>query len=344
MSDLNLILVACVGAGYFSRFHYDAWERIEGVSVVGACDQDRARAQATGYPAFSGIEAMLEATRPDLLDIITPPPSHMHAIELAIGAGVQTIICQKPFCRSYQEALDATVLAEQAGVTLVIHENFRFQPWYRTMRAMIDNGILGDVCQVTFRLRTGDGQGADAYLGRQPYFRSMPKLLMHETGVHWIDIFRFLLGEPEAVYADIRTLNSVLVGEDAGYFILDFPGGRRALFDGNRLLDHAAANHRTTLGEAAIEGTRGTATLDGSGRVSLRLFGEVAIRTSTPSQNWPGFAGDCVKALNEHVVRSISEGNDLENTAREYLKVIAIENAIYKSAETGKKIWRFDGN
>jgi hypothetical protein len=44
-----------------------------------------------------------------------------------------------------------------------------------------------------FRMRTGDGRGATPYL-QQPYFREMPRLLLYETAVHFLDTFRFLGG------------------------------------------------------------------------------------------------------------------------------------------------------
>jgi D-apiose dehydrogenase len=338
MGAKALISVACAGAGYFAAFHYDAWRRQEKVKLVAACDHDQMRAEATGLPAFADLAKMLETCRPDLLDIILPPPAHRQAITTAIDAGVRVVICQKPFCTSLEEAREMADLAEKTKTTLIIHENFRFQPWYRTMRDIIDNGDLGDVQQFTFRLRTGDGQGADAYLGRQPYFRQMPRLLVHETGVHWIDTFRFMLGEPTAVYADLRRLNPVISGEDAGYFIMDFGADKRALFDGNRLLDHAAENHRTTLGEALIEGTHGTATLDGFGQVAIRSFGATEQRIVLGARAWSGFAGDCVKALNDHVVDAMLAGSRPENLASDYLSVIAIKDAIYTSAEKGVKI------
>jgi predicted dehydrogenase len=334
--------VACLGAGYFARFHYEAWRRIPKVRLVGACDRDREKAKATGLTAFSELDCMLKMARPDLLDIITPPPTHFAAIKLAIEKGVKTIICQKPFCTSLQEARLATEMAEAAGVTVVIHENFRFQPWYRTIRQALDRKLIGDLLQITFRLRTGDGQGPKAYLDRQPYFQEMPKLLIHETGVHWIDTFRFLVGEPEAVYADLRRLNPVIRGEDAGYFIFDYPDGVRALFDGNRLLDHAAENCRTTLGEALVEGTKGTLTLMGDGSVRLRHFGDRMETTLLAAQAWQGFGGDCVKNLISHVVDGILDGKPLENEARDYLKVIAIEQALYDSDRLGTKIREFD--
>jgi D-apiose dehydrogenase len=333
--------VACLGAGYFAQFHYEAWKKIPRVRLVGACDQDREKAKATGLTAFSDLECMLKMARPNLLDIITPPPTHFEALKLAIEKGVKTVICQKPFCESLEQAREATALAEAVGVTVVVHENFRFQPWYRTIRQALDNKLLGDLLQLTFRLRTGDGQGPRAYLDRQPYFQTMPKLLIHETGVHWIDTFRYLLGEPEAVYADLRRLNPVIKGEDAGYFIFDYADGVRAMFDGNRLLDHAAENCRTTLGEALIEGNLGTLNLSGDGSVKLRRFGEQKESVLLAAQEWGGFGGDCVKNLISHVVDGVLDGKPLENQARDYLRVIEIEQAIYDSNRLGQKIREF---
>ena len=78
-----------------------------------------------------------------------------------------------------------------------------------------------------FRLRTGDGWGEDAYLGRQPFFRDYPRLLVYETGVHFIDMFRFLFGEIETVSAHLRRLNPVIKGEDSGQIFLTFDNGVR---------------------------------------------------------------------------------------------------------------------
>jgi len=332
------IRVACLGAGYFSQFHYDAWARIPRVSLVGSANRNIQKAAATGLAAFSNVEAMLEATQPDLLDIITPPETHFAAITAAIDAGVKAIICQKPFCTDLDEAKNAVGLAQDAGIELIVHENFRFQPWYREMRSQIDAGALGDVQQLTFRLRTGDGQGPEAYLDRQPYFQQMPKFLVHETAVHWIDTFRYLLGDITSVYADLRKLNPAIAGEDAGMILMDHASETRACFDGNRHLDHAAENHRRTLGEACLEGTKGVLILTGDGAVHLRRFGEIDTQTILPAQDYPGFAGDCVFALQNHVVSGLLDGTQLENRAADYLRVIEVENAVYRSAQEGRKL------
>lgn len=338
MTGGTRIRVAGAGAGYFSQFHYGSWRRIPEVDLISVCDIQRDKATATGLHSYDNLSAMLTAESPDLLDIILPPDAHAETIRTALSHGVRWMICQKPFCRSLTEAEEIVREAENAGAVIIIHENFRFQPWYRAIKSALMRGDLKTQLQATFRLRPGDGQGPRAYLDRQPYFQTMPRFLVHETAVHWIDTFRFLFGNPVAVYADLRRVNPVIAGEDAGYVIFEFADGMRAVFDGNRSLDHAADNLRRTMGEALIEGTGGALMLDGSGAVSFREFGARRAAQLLPPNAWDGFGGDCVHALQQHVISGLLNGTDLENTGSDYLDVIRIEQAIYKSDAEGRKI------
>ena len=331
------VRVAGVGAGYFSRFHYDSWARIDRALPVGSCDMDLTKAQATGLPAYCDLNVMIREQNPEILDVILPPVAHAATIRTALAAGIKWIICQKPFCQNLAEARAICDEADARGAQIIVHENFRFQPWYRRIKQSLEAGDLGQVQQMTFRLRPGDGQGPDAYMDRQPYFQKMDRFLVHETAVHLVDTFRYLLGNPLSVYADLRRVNLAIAGEDAGYILFDHPGGVRALFDGNRHLDHAADNMRRTMGEALIEGTEGAICLQGDGSVRLRRFGtrqEIELR---PPETSTGFGGDCVHALQTHVVAGVLDGAPLENTARAYLTVLEVEEAIYASAQDGQK-------
>ncbi len=329
--------VACVGAGYFSQFHYNSWSRLARVDLVGSCDHDLALARATGCPAYADVGAMLDETAPDLLDIILPPMAQADVIRSALANGVKWIICQKPFGLDLAEAEALTDAAHQAGATLIIHENFRFQPWYRAIKKSLDAGQIGQVQQISFRFRPGDGQGPDAYLDRQPYFRDMQRFLIHETAVHFIDTFRYLLGDPVAVYADLRRINPCIAGEDAGYVLFEHPNSVRALFDGNRTLDHRADNLRRTMGDALVEGLEGSLLLRGDGSVALRRFGDQSETIICPPDTHEGFGGDCVHALQSHVVSGVLDGEPIESRAESYLTVRRIEEAIYASAATGQK-------
>ena len=256
-----------VGAGYFSQFQYLGWRNMADADCVAIVNRDQAKAHAMavryGIPEVYGdLDAALDAVRPDLVDLITTPPTHRAFVARMIARGIPTI-CQKPFGTSYADALAITELAERARVPLVVHENFRWQPWYREARRLIDAGRLGTLHSVAFRLRPGDGQGPRAYLDRQPYFQQMPRFLVTETAIHLIDTFRFLMGDVAAIYAGLRKINPAIAGEDAGYIVFEFATGAAGLFDGNRLNDHVASNPRRTMGEAWIEGSAGVLRLDG---------------------------------------------------------------------------------
>jgi predicted dehydrogenase len=270
--------------------------------LVGACNRTLAKAEATGLPAFDDLQRMIDVVRPDVLDIILPPAAQPQALRIAMASGIGTIICQKPFCGDLTEARAMVREAEALGTKIIIHENFRFQPWYRAIRRALDQGAIGALHQATFRLRPGDGQGPDAYLARQPAFRTMKRLLVRETGVHLIDTFRYLLGAPLAVYADLRRINPAIAGEDAGFIIFDHENGVRAMFDGNRHLDHAADNHRRTMGEGLFEGDAGALRLLGDGSVQLRRFGMQEQTVILSPDRDEGFGGDCVHAFQSHVV------------------------------------------
>lgn len=333
--------VAAVGAGYFSRFHYDAWNRL-GVEVAAVCSRTAESAEAAakefGIPrSFTDFAGMLDAVCPDLVDIITPPETHLAYIGTAAERGLP-IICQKPFTRSLEEAVEAVRLAEEAGVLLVVHENFRFQPWYAKIREIVGSGAIGDVYQVSFRLRPGDGQGEDAYLNRQPYFQKMDRFLVHETAIHLIDVFRYLCGEVVSVTAELSKLNPAIAGEDAGLILFKFENGSRGLFDGNRLSDHVARNRRLTMGEILVEGAEGAVRLNGDGELFLRAHGQNQERKVDYEWEDLGFAGDCVFRLQKHVVECIRQGGKVTNSGRDYLANLRIEEAVYRSSATGKRV------
>ena len=297
--------LATAGSGYFSQFHYEAWRRLD-VELAGICTRDpdsaRSLARDFGTPAIYGDFAeMLDRVRPDLVDIITPPETHLGFIAAAAQRGIP-MICQKPFTPSLEDAVAAVAIAEAAGVPLVVHENFRFQPWYGEIRRRLESGAIGEPYQVSFRLRPGDGQGPEAYLGRQPYFQKMERFLIHETAIHLIDVFRYLFGEVTSVTAELSRLNPAIAGEDAGLILFGFANGARGLFDGNRLADHAAENRRLTMGEMLVEGADGAIRLSGDGALFHRRHG--ANREQPIDYRWEnrGFGGDSVYRLQSHVL------------------------------------------
>lgn len=339
---MKTLRVAVAGAGYFAQFHLDGWRRIPGVELVGVCDLEKARAEALATRfsvprAFGAAADMLEACGANLLDIIAPPASHAALLDEAARRGL-AVVCQKPFGRSYTEARELVALAARRGITVAIHENFRFTPHFREMKRWVEGGRLGRVHSIAFRLRPGDGQGPQAYLSRQPTFQKMPRFLVFETAIHFIDTFRFLAGEVAAVTARLRRLNPHIAGEDAGYLLFEFEGGATGLFDGNRLNDHVAENPRRTMGECWLEGEAGVLRLDGDARLWWKPHQQAEAEHTYDRGRDDTFGGGACDALQAHVVRHLREGAPLENSATAYLPNMKILEAAYASHAAGRRI------
>jgi D-apiose dehydrogenase len=337
--------IGVIGAGYFSQFHVDAWTRLcaEGaVADVALCDTDQARCNAMAERfqvthLYAEAARMMDTFKPDLLDIVTPPATHRALVELACDYGVP-VICQKALAPTTAEAKEIVAHAEAAHVPLLVHENFRFSPWYREAKELIDAGSLGVPHSVAFRLRPGDGQGTQAYLDRQPYFQQMPRFLVFETAIHFIDTFRFLLGEVTAVTACLRRINPVIAGEDAGYIIFEFANGSTGLFDGNRLNDHVSDNPRRTMGEMWLEGSAGVLRLDGQARLWLKAHRQDEREHTYDRGPDKDFAGGAVHKLCVHALDHFCKGAPAENSGRDYLRNLVIQDAVYRSHETGMRV------
>ncbi len=337
----GLIRGVCIGTGYFSQFQYDAWSRIPEVDIAAVSDLNKESADKMMHDYgleryYADYKEMIDQEQPDFVDIITRPEIHYEMCKYAAKKGVH-IICQKPLAPTYEESEKIVKVAEDYGVRLMIHENFRWQPWYREVKKTFLNQKLGNLHSIYFRLRPGDGWGDDAYLNRQPYFREYPRLLMYETGVHFIDVCRFLGGEIKSVYAYLKRLNPVIEGEDSGIITLILENGASVVFDANRYNEIECEDPRYTMCEFRIDGSKGHLEMDIAGNISTKMLGQ-ATQPHDYRHNHHGFAGDCCYALQKHFVECMISGEPFESTGADYLKTLQVVEACYQSAESGQVV------
>jgi predicted dehydrogenase len=330
-----------MGAGYFSRFQYEAWTRIPEVHI--AAIYNRTEAKAREMMARYGIERyygdwreMIDREQPDFVDIITPPETHEEMCAYAAERGAH-IICQKPLAPTWEASRRIVESANRAGVRFMVHENWRWQPWYRHIKAIQRQGTLGEFTHLYFRMRMGDGWGENAYLDRQPFFRDYPRLLVYETGVHFVDTFRYLLGEVVEVYANLRRLNPVIRGEETGQIFFRFAGGATAVWDANRYNEVESSSPRFTFGELRIDAMNGHLTMDTESNIRIKLLGQPGADVPYERQN-VNFAGDCVYRLQRHFVDSMASGTEFESSGPDYLKTLRVVDAIYESASSGRPV------
>jgi predicted dehydrogenase/nucleoside-diphosphate-sugar epimerase len=126
------IEVAIVGGGKMAQQHARAVGRA-GVSatVVAFAEPERAAAEAMqavapGARAFSGLTALLEAVRPDVVHICTPPVTHEPLGEEALLAGCHVYI-EKPFATTESGAARLLELAEREGLRATVGHQLIFE-------------------------------------------------------------------------------------------------------------------------------------------------------------------------------------------------------------------------
>jgi len=257
--------IGMIGAGMISSYHLVAWQRCPGAEVVAIADPSDAAAGGRvgefGIPAvFADAVAMMDAVRPDAVDIAAPMEFHAGICRAAADRGI-AIMCQKPLCPTLDEA---RALVAEIGdrVPFAVHENWRFRPPYRAIRRWLDAGRIGRVRAFTMDVMTGGlipdlpGQPPPA-LRRQPFMAGMPRFTVLEGGIHQIDALRFLLDGLAVVGARVARLSDLVVGEDTAMLLLESPAGAIGTLSTSLTVPGAAPRSSDTL---TLVGERGTIT------------------------------------------------------------------------------------
>ena len=324
-----------IGAGRFARFQVEAWRRVEGAQIVAVADVAPGRSEEFSERfgiarAYQDISEMLERERPEFVDIVTRPDSHLELVRLAALHGAH-VICQKPMAPSWEGCLAMVSACNDVNVRLLIHENWRWQPWYREIKRLLDQGAVGKPFYASFVMRNSDGRGAEPYPA-QPYFRAMERLLVYEMVVHFLDTFRFLLGEIKSVFCRMGRVNQAIKGEDYTLIQLTFENGARGLIDANRI--SGPARREPISEELIVEGDRGKIRLARDCRIWLDEYGDAErpLDYAIPAE---GYRGDSVRAAQRHFISCLRTGERCESEGKDYLKTVAAVFACYDSAETG---------
>lgn len=332
---------ALIGCGFVARHHLAAWPLVGGAELVAACDVRPERLAWAGalYPhlrPYRNAAALLEAERPDFVEICTRPDSHRSLTELAAAHGAH-VLCQKPAAETRADLLAMVAACERAGVRLMIHENWRFRPWYRAMRAALEAGAVGRPIRLRLAHRDTRALRKDGFAD-QPYFAGMPRLILLEMGPHLVDTARFLLGEVASISAQLGRFGDGHPGEDVATLLLTFEGGAFGLLDLSWCAPAEAARPEWALNETVVEGDRATLRLKPEGsleRVDPSGRAEVMAVALPPAERiyLDGYA-----ATQAHFIEGLLTGRPHETGGRETLRTMEVIWAGYRSAETGQVV------
>jgi predicted dehydrogenase len=146
-------LRACViGAGAISREHLTFLRDSDRAELAGVCDLSRAAARhaAERYGAagfYADLGAMLEAARPDVVHVLTPPHTHVDVVAKCLESGSH-VICEKPIAPTNAEFRRLWEIARRHGRYLIEDQNYRFNETVTRIAALVEQGALGEIRDV----------------------------------------------------------------------------------------------------------------------------------------------------------------------------------------------------
>jgi len=144
--------VALIGAGQIARQHLSCLKALSDVQVAGVCDLSPAVAESIaeryGVPAwFTNHVAMLDAVKPDVVHVTTPPTSHFRLAMDALQSGAHVLV-EKPATATLAELEQLVRYAAERRLALTEDYNYVFNHATREIARWVEAGTLGAVVHV----------------------------------------------------------------------------------------------------------------------------------------------------------------------------------------------------
>ena len=330
--------IGVIGCGFFAQNHLHAWSslRARGARIAAVCDVDPAKAEGAAAEFgvanwYTDAEKMLAQKDLGLIDIVTQMDTHRSLVERAIRKKIPTIV-QKPFGPTFADVKAMTAAAQNAGVFLAVHENFRFQAPMRKARELVASGTIGEPKWARISFRTG----YDIYKG-QPYLKKEKRFVILDLGTHVLDLARFFLGDAVRITAETQSRNPHVKGEDTATMLLRHTSGAVSVvectYESRRLPD----SFPETLIE--IEGSEGAVVSRNGLVLELTSGGKMQqIDVDPPVLEWASqqwhMVQDSVLSTCAHLLDAVRSGRSAETAAADNLKTFALCEAAYLSAST----------
>lgn len=311
--------IGLIGAGGIAAEHLPAWLSLGAEVLVHSLADAPALVARFGGTVAGSLEELLEGC--DVVDIVTPTPSHAELALLAAAAG-RPVICEKPLARTSAAAQQVIEAFEDAGLPLYPGHVVRYFDEYAALQRAVAAGAIGPVVVQRFT-RTGSAPV-------QPWFHDdrLSGGIVLDQCLHDLDFARWTAGEVETAYAleatsgPVRSVQVLLTHVGGALSLVHGTWARpgttfRTSFDvagTDGVLQHDSVDHpalRTDLGNRPGEGA-------GQGLLPA-MPGESPFRTEL-AELWAAVRG----------------GPPARVSARDGLAAILIAEAAQRSLDSGR--------
>ena len=332
-----LLRAGLIGCGFISQQHIPAWHASPDAELVAVCDANRARAEERAEQfgiskVYDDVETMLDAEQLDSVDIATRPESHKALATLAAEHGVN-VLCQKPLASTMAEGREIAAICARSGVRFMVLEMWRHIPAIKDLKQHLDAGLIGPVHSLRLLGHRRPMSRVHPVNPDQPYFAEMPRLLIFEMMIHYIDGIRYLMGDVGHVFARAARVNPLIAGEDHALVVFGHTSGAYSMVDCSWA---SPADRRPKMGsgDMLLEGRDGSLHLD---PFDAELRHVTLDGTVTALQRYEGTPNPYQAAFDSCIgdfAAAVRFGRAFLSPASDNLRTLAATLATYESIKT----------
>ncbi len=337
--------IGCVGSGFIMRDCHLVAYRKAGFNPVAIASRSEKSARETGDKhsiprVYASYDALLADPSIDVLDIAVPPNVQADLIfEACRRRTVKGILAQKPLGMNYPEAVRIVRACEEAGITLAVNQNMRYDQSVRAGKTLLENGVIGEPVLATIDMR-----GIPHWM---PWQQELGWVTLRIMSIHHLDTMRYWFGDPERIFCSVRSDPRTQFPHTDGIcaYILEYANGLRCVCLDDTWTGPAKEGcPRDIYIRWRIEGLNGLAigdigwckdpyTTPSTLRYATR--GDAAFRQPAWNESWfpDAFIGTMAQLL---VALEIETEPAI--SGRDNLKTMALVDAAYKSAAEHRAI------
>jgi predicted dehydrogenase len=331
--------VSVIGCGSVSRSHLRVLKNLKNITISSVVDIKKERADAAGEKynckAYYDLETMLSEDKPDSIHICTPHYLHVPMSVSALEKGIH-VLCEKP-CAISTEGLKLLREAQnKSSATFGVCFQNRYIESVASIKDIIEKQTYGKM--LSMRAFVHWCRGEDYY--NDDWHGTLEKEgggVTVNQAIHTQDLLRYLAGCNMASVT-AHTFNDHLKGiievEDTLQALFTYENGITALFNATTAFSDNLPFFIDVICEKAvlrIEGGNAYIIRDGN-------IKQLRLKTNTPIIG-KSYWGNGHSILIKDFYRCIENNISFPLDAYEGGKAVEEFIAIYKSSETGEKIY-----
>lgn len=195
--------IGCIGAGFIMRdchlvAYRDAGFKPVAITSLSLKESEEVAARHRIPKVYETWKELIRDPEIEIVDIAIPPDLQLDVIKELVKQKlhVRGVLCQKPLAMNYREGKQIVELCRDAGIKLGVNSNMRYDQSIRALKSILDQGLIGEPVLATIEMR--------AIPHWQEFLKKYDRLEILNMGIHHVDSFRYLFGDPEKVTAITR--------------------------------------------------------------------------------------------------------------------------------------------